>query len=73
MKKNKIFLITGCAGFIGYSLAEYLLKKGFIVHGIDNLNDYYNVNYKTFRIKQLKKKYINFSFSKKIYVFLKKL
>ena len=39
-------LITGVAGFIGFSLAKYLLKKNNIVYGIDNLNKYYDVNLK---------------------------
>ena len=33
-------LVTGCAGFIG-SHTKYLLKRGDVVYGIDNLNDYY--------------------------------
>ena len=41
-------LITGVAGFIGFSFAEYLLKKKskFKVYGIDNLDDYYSVKLK---------------------------
>ena len=35
-------LITGAAGFIGYSLAERLLSRGDTVIGIDNMNDYYD-------------------------------
>ena len=48
-------LITGACGFIGYSLAESLLKKNIIVYGIDNLNDYYSVSIKKLRLKNLKK------------------
>ena len=49
-------LITGCAGFIGYHLTERLLKnKKFNVIGIDNLNDYYDVNLKKYRLTLLKK------------------
>jgi UDP-glucuronate 4-epimerase len=39
-------LITGCAGFIGSHTTHALLKKGYNVIGIDNLNDYYNPNWK---------------------------
>jgi len=35
-------LLTGCAGFIGYHTAAALLKRGDVVVGIDNLNDYYD-------------------------------
>ena len=50
----KIFLITGCGGFIGFHLAKYYLKKCLIV-GIDNLNNYYDSSLKKDRIKFLKK------------------
>ena len=40
-------LITGVAGFIGFSFAKYLLeKKKYKIVGLDNLNDYYDVNLK---------------------------
>ena len=59
---RKIYiLITGCAGFIGYHLAKSLLKKGNIVIGIDNLNDYYDVQLKQNRLEQLKE-FNNFQF-----------
>ena len=38
MVKNKKFTITGCAGFIGSTLTDYLLKQGHYVLGIDNLS-----------------------------------
>ncbi len=47
-------LITGAAGFIGYSLATRLLREGHLVCGIDNLNDYYDVNLKKNRLDRLK-------------------
>jgi len=46
-------LITGVAGFIGYSLALRLLARGDEVLGIDNLNDYYDVTLKQNRLQQL--------------------
>ena len=49
-------LITGAAGFIGFNFCDYLLKKNKInIIGIDNLNNYYDVNLKKKRIKLLKK------------------
>ncbi len=57
------YLITGAAGFIGYHLSLYLLKKGFTVYGADSLNKYYSVNLKKLRLKKLKK-YKNFYFNK---------
>ncbi|MGH1367096.1 MAG: GDP-mannose 4,6-dehydratase [Maritimibacter sp.] len=39
-------LITGTAGFIGFHLATYLLKEGFLVHGYDGMTDYYDVTLK---------------------------
>jgi UDP-glucuronate 4-epimerase len=47
-------LITGAAGFIGFHLAQRLLEQGHEVVGIDNLNDYYDVNLKQDRLKQLR-------------------
>ena len=46
-------LVTGVAGFIGYHLAQRLLADGQQVYGIDNLNDYYDVNLKKARLAQL--------------------
>ena len=57
-------LVTGCAGFIGFHLAYKLCQsKKYKVFGIDNLNDYYDVNLKKNRLKKLKKN-SNFLFSK---------
>lgn len=50
--KNKI-LVTGAAGFIGFSLAKRLIERGDEVVGVDNLNDYYDVNLKKARLAQL--------------------
>ncbi|MGB5621475.1 MAG: NAD-dependent epimerase [Gammaproteobacteria bacterium] len=45
-------LVTGAAGFIGYHTAAHLLERGDDVVGLDNLNDYYDVNLKLARIAQ---------------------
>lgn len=69
-------LITGTAGFIGFHLAKKLLERGDTVVGIDNINDYYDVNLKYARLaetgisreaekwhkKVQSKKYENYSF-----------
>lgn len=54
-------LITGCSGFIGYHLTKKLLNNYNII-GIDNLNDYYDINLKKSRLNNLKHK--NFKFIK---------
>jgi len=46
-------LVTGAAGFIGSALALKLLERGDTVHGIDNLNDYYDVALKKARLERL--------------------
>ena len=46
-------LVTGTAGFIGYHLAKKLLERGDEVVGLDNINDYYDVNLKYGRLKEL--------------------
>lgn len=74
----KNILITGCAGFIGFHLAKKLIGEGYSVLGIDNVNDYYDLQLKQARLSELgidnpnhskesvsvSKKYSNFSFSK---------
>jgi UDP-glucuronate 4-epimerase len=47
-------LVTGAAGFIGFSVCERLLGRGESVVGIDNLNDYYSVELKEARLRALK-------------------
>ena len=58
-------LITGAAGFIGHSWADYLSKKykKFKIYGIDNLDNYYSIKYKKVRLGILKKNR-NFYFTK---------
>ena len=46
-------LVTGAAGFIGYHLCENLLRQGFNVIGLDNINTYYDVNLKYHRLSKL--------------------
>ncbi len=46
-------LVTGCAGFIGARTSEMLLERGDQVVGIDNLNDYYDVRLKEYRLGRL--------------------
>ncbi|WP_425659675.1 NAD-dependent epimerase [Tenacibaculum ascidiaceicola] len=46
-------LVTGAAGFIGFHLSQKLLELGHTVVGIDNINDYYDVNLKYARLKEL--------------------
>jgi|SRR5690625_3473322 len=50
---NKCYLVTGTAGFIGFYLSKKLLDQGCKVIGIDNFNDYYDVNLKQKRLDQL--------------------
>jgi UDP-glucuronate 4-epimerase len=54
-------MVTGCGGFIGSHIAEYLLERGDNVIGVDNLNQYYSVALKYHRLDRLKK-FKNFKF-----------
>ena len=60
--------VTGSAGFIGFHLTKKLIENGHEVIGIDNLNDYYDLNLKLDRIKLLEKiskeKKVNFKLKK---------
>ncbi|MDA9936229.1 NAD-dependent epimerase [Gammaproteobacteria bacterium] len=60
-KKSQTLLLTGAAGFIGMHTCEKFLESGISVIGIDNINDYYDIQLKKDRIKRLKKN-DNFSF-----------
>lgn len=61
--KAYMILVTGCAGFIGFHLCQRLIKEGYDVIGIDNLNTYYDVKLKKARLEILKKSAL-FSFKK---------
>lgn len=54
-------LVTGSAGFIGHALSHRLLQRGDEVIGVDNMNDYYDVNLKRARLLNLTG-YTDFSF-----------
>lgn len=60
---NKTYLITGAAGFIGSFLSKRLLEEGCKVVGLDNINDYYDVNLKEKRLEMLEP-FENFTFIK---------
>lgn len=63
MKKN--ILVTGAAGFIGANLVKELLKStDDKIIGIDNLNDYYDVSLKEFRLKEIEALNKDFTFIK---------
>jgi len=57
------YLVTGAAGFIGFHTSLKLLARGEHVVGLDNLNDYYSVDLKRERLKQLEA-LANFTFRK---------
>lgn len=56
-------LVTGAAGFIGFHTSLKLLERGERVFGIDNLNDYYDVNLKKARLQKISE-HDNFEFEK---------
>jgi len=47
------YLVTGCAGFIGWKVTEFLLKAGHTVVGVDNINTAYDIQVKQWRLKQI--------------------
>jgi UDP-glucuronate 4-epimerase len=64
--KSKVALVTGAAGFVGFSVTRRLLSEGWKVVGIDNLNNYYTPALKKARLAELAKhrKAKNFRFEK---------
>jgi nucleoside-diphosphate-sugar epimerase len=56
-------LVTGAAGLIASKTCEFLLKQNIKIVGIDNMNDYYDIKLKEYRLKSLKKS-SNFEFHK---------
>lgn len=71
-----MILLTGCAGFIGSRVAEMLLIRGERVVGVDDLNDYYDIRLKKWRLRNLevsknfkfiKADITNFSAMKKVF------
>lgn len=48
------YLVTGCAGFIGWKVSQLLMEQGHTVFGLDNLNDAYDVSLKRWRLSALK-------------------
>ncbi|MCP3032940.1 GDP-mannose 4,6-dehydratase [Halobacillus sp. A1] len=63
LNKEKTYLITGAAGFVGYYLANKLLNYGCHVIGIDNVNDYYDITLKHTRLELLEQ-YEKFTYIK---------
>lgn len=61
LDNTKTYLVTGATGFIGFYLSKRLLEEGCKVIGIDNMNDYYDVNLKYARLEKLKP-FENFTF-----------
>ena len=51
---KKTILVTGCAGFIGFHTTKRLLEQDHLIIGLDNLNNYYDVNLKHARLNILK-------------------
>ena len=50
---KRLVLVTGAAGFIGSYACRRLLANGYIVIGVDNLNDYYDASLKHYRLEGL--------------------
>lgn len=61
---GKTYLVTGAAGFIGSHVSQRLLDRGDTVIGLDNLNDYYDVQLKKDRLKYVVGEHENFHFLK---------
>ena len=62
MKNNKSkIIVTGSAGFIGSAVTLKLLKKGEVIVGIDNHNDYYDPKIKDARLRKTLKNILNYT------------
>lgn len=63
MRQMTTVIITGCVGFIGFHVSIELIKRGYFVIGVDEMNDYYSPKLKEMRLKYLLayKKQFNFS------------
>lgn len=59
--KNKTVFVTGSAGFIGSNLVLELLRTQSPIHiiGLDNMNNYYDVNIKEWRLKEIENALLN--------------
>ena len=70
---NKCILVTGAAGFIGSNLVKRLFRdvKGATIIGIDNMNDYYDVSLKEYRLSELRMKNEELRMSGNNWVFVK--
>jgi len=70
---NKCILVTGAAGFIGSNLVKRLFNdvKGATIIGIDNMNDYYDVSLKEYRLSELRMKNEELRMSGNNWVFVK--
>ena len=68
--QNQTILITGAAGFIGANLAMELLRavSPAQIIGIDNLNDYYDVSLKEYRLKEIEKCALSHAESKWVFM-----
>ena len=53
MNKSRNILVTGAVGFIGFHVCMKLIKSGERIIGLDNINNYYDVNLKKYRLKLL--------------------
>lgn len=54
LRLRNCILVTGCAGFIGWKVSQFLLDEGHFVLGVDNLNNAYSPLLKQWRLDQLK-------------------
>ena len=71
MDRNKVILVTGAAGFIGAALVKRLIKMNCLVIGIDNLNQYYDINLKLKRLEDINQ-LVKLSKLKENWIFYKK-